>query len=225
MILAGGYGTRLAPLLGDVPKGLAPIRGKPFLDMLVEYLVHQGVGRIVFCVGYLRESVIKRYSNWSGVESIFSIENEPLGTGGAVKHALSQISTDRFYVLNGDSFCDIELAPLLQFHMQRMALATLVAARVSSRDDIGQVRLDATGKVTSFMEKVQSQGAGDVRMNAGIYVLERVAFDGVQQERLSLENELIPDWVNQNRCYGYVTSAEVTDIGTPERYARAQESL
>lgn len=225
MVLAGGYGTRLAPVLDGLPKGLAPIRGKPFLDLLVEFLSRQGIAKVVFCVGHLREAVMARYARWPGVQTSFAVEQEPLGTGGAVNHALPLVSSDRFYVLNGDSYCDIELAPLLRFHLDRGALATLVAAHLPGREDIGQVRLDAAGKVTSFLEKVPRQDARRAFMNAGIYVLERAAFDGVPEARLSLENELLPGWVSQGRCYGFVTTAEVVDIGTPDRYARAQKRL
>ncbi len=212
-------------MLSGLPKGLAPIRGRPFLDLLVEFLTRQGTTKIVFCVGHLREAVMARYQRWPGIQTAFSVETEPLGTGGAVKRALSVVSTERFYVLNGDSFCDIELASLLQCHLDHDALATFAVARLSGRDDVGQVQLDSSGKVTSFLEKMPAQDTRGAFMNAGIYVLERSAFDGVQEMRLSLEHELIPRWVGRGRCYGFVTAAEVVDIGTPDRYARAQERL
>jgi NDP-sugar pyrophosphorylase family protein len=225
VILAGGYGTRLAAVLGDLPKGLAPVRGKPFLDLLLEFLARQDMKRVVLCVGHLRNPLIERYSNWPGIRTSFSVETEPLGTGGAVKHALAVVATERFYVLNGDSFCDIDLASLLRFHLEHNALATLAVARLADRDDVGQVQLDAACRVTSFAEKSFVPAATDIYMNAGTYVLERSAFEGIQETRLSLEHELIPRWVRGGVCYGYVTAADMVDIGTPERYARAQHSL
>lgn len=212
-------------MLGDLPKGLAPVRGRPFLDMLLEYLARQGLEKVVFCVSHLRNALIERYSNWPGIQTSFSVETEPLGTGGAVKRALSIVSTERFYVLNGDSFCDVNLVSLLQFHLKHGAQATLTVSRLTDRGDVGQVRLDASGKVMSFAEKSSVQQPENALMNAGIYILERSAFDDVREVRLSLEHELIPRWTAGGRCYGYVTAAEVVDIGTPDRYARAQDRL
>lgn len=225
VVLAGGYGTRLEPVLGNLPKGLAPIRGKPFLDLLLEFLSRQGITRVVFCVGHLREPLIQRYTQWPGVRTAFSVEDEPLGTGGAVKHALSAVSTESFLVLNGDSFCDIDLHSLLEFHRQNHALATLTLAELSDRNDTGQVELDAAGRVTAFAEKQPARNARQAYMNAGIYVLERSAFKDVEETQSSLETRLIPRWVGVGRCYGFVTSAAVFDIGTPDRYASAQRRL
>jgi len=225
VILAGGYGTRLAPVLGSLPKGLAPIRGRPFLDLLVEFLVRQGVSKLVFCVGHHRQPVIDRYRNWPGVQTVFSEEVAPLGTGGAIRHALPQVSSGRFFVLNGDSLCDIDLDGLLRYHLERGAQATLVAARMSGRNDVGTIRLDAAGKVLSFVEKTPGLPEQVVFMNAGIYVLERTLFNDVREAQLSLEHELIPRWTHDGRCYGFVTEAEVVDIGTPDRYAGAQDRL
>jgi len=225
VILAGGYGSRLAAVLGSVPKALAPIRGRPFLDLLLEYLEDQGVKRAILCVGHLRDALIARYSSWPGVQVAFSIEAEPLGTGGAVLEALSTVGTNRFYVLNGDSYCNLRLADLLQFHVSRDSSCTLSVAPLRDRGDIGQVQLDGNGRVTSFQEKTPQAPLERGFMNAGVYVFERSAFDRVAPGRSSLEYDLIPRWVAGGRCYGFVTSADVIDIGTPDRYASAQRRL
>jgi len=222
--LAGGYGTRLANILGNLAKGLAPIRGKPFLDLLLEYLARHGISRVVFCVSHLREEVMERYARWPALQTAFSVEADPLGTGGALKHALSKVTSDRFFVLNGDSFCDVALQALLQHHLRHDALATLTVAPPAGREDIGSVMLGAESRVISFREKA-AQGEGGYLMNAGVYVFECSAFDEVPDSRSSLEQELIPRWVERGRCFGFETKAEVIDIGTPERYARAQERL
>lgn len=225
MILAGGFGTRLAPVLGHVPKSLAPIRGRPFLDLLLEYLVQQQVARVVFCVGHLHEAVMERYVRWPGIESAFSVEAEPLGTGGALRHALAQVSTRRFFVLNGDSLCHVELSALLRTHVRQNAIATLTLAALPDRQDVGCVEIDTDGKLTSFMEKASITAGRQGFMNAGVYVFEGSAFDAVPMGRRSLEHELIPRWVKCGRCYGFTTTADVIDIGTPDRYAKAQHRL
>lgn len=224
MILAGGLGTRLAPVLGQLPKGLAPIRGRPFLDLLLDYLLRQGIAKVVFCVGHAREGLMERYARWPGMLTSFSVEAEPLGTGGAIRNALQQIATERFYVLNGDSYCDVALSDLLRHHLAHRALATLTAAPLKGRSDAGALLLDSGERVVSFQEKSGTH-AGEHFINAGIYLFERRAFDGVPQGRASLEFDLIPRWVASGECYGFLTSAEVLDIGTPDRYARAQERL
>lgn len=224
MILAGGYGTRLAPVLGNVAKGLAPIRGTPFLDLLLKYLIRHGISRVVFCVSHLREGVMKRYASWPSLQTAFSVEADPLGTGGALKHALDQVTSDRLFVLNGDSFCNVDLQALLQHHLQHVALATLSVASPAGRADIGSVKLGADSRVVSFREKA-AQREGGYLMNAGVYAIERSAFEEVLEGRCSLEQDLIPRWVKLGRCFALETKEEVIDIGTPERYARAQERL
>jgi NDP-sugar pyrophosphorylase family protein len=204
---------------------MAPIRGKPFLDLLLEYLLRQGVTRVVFCVGHLRERLQERYAHWPEMQTVFSIETEPLGTAGAVRGALQQVATERFYVLNGDSFCDVALPEMLRHHIAHRAVATLTAAPLEGRIDAGALRLDSAGRVVSFREKALEADTRASYMNAGVYLLERSAFDGVAPGQASLEYELIPRWIANGSCYGFVTTAEVVDIGTPDRYARAQERL
>lgn len=226
MVLAGGSGTRLAPVLGDRPKALAPIRGKPFLDLLLDFLIRQSVSRVVFCVGHLSAALIERYAQWPGLETAFSIETEPLGTGGALRHAMPQVRAEHFYVLNGDSFCNIDLAELENIHLLHTALVTIAVTSCVDRDDVGLVELDAEGRVTSFMEKTPREShPHKPYVNSGIYVFERRIFTDIQPGRWSLEHDLIPRWIRGGRCWAYTTAAQVVDIGTPDRYARAQDLL
>jgi NDP-sugar pyrophosphorylase family protein len=168
---------------------------------------------------------MERYARWPGLQTAFSIESVPLGTGGAVRNALQQIATEHFYVLNGDSYCDVALSDLLRDHLAHRAAATLTAAPARGRNDAGTLRLDSEKRVLSFQEKGPEADASEQFINAGVYVFERRAFDGIPLGRVSLEYDLIPRWVASGECYGYVTAGEVFDIGTPERYARAQERL
>jgi len=116
LIVCGGLGTRLQAVVSDRPKGLATISGRPFLDILVEELLQQGFDRLIFCTGHGSDQVAAHYSGRSGEQFVFSAEDHPLGTGGAVRNALPHVRSDPFAVVNGDSFCRVAYADLFAFH-------------------------------------------------------------------------------------------------------------
>jgi NDP-sugar pyrophosphorylase family protein len=202
VILCGGMGTRLQPVIPDRPKGLATIRGRPFLDILVDDLLAQGIRRFVLCVGHLKEQIIEHFGGRDDADFLFSVENAPLGTGGAIRNALHLIRSDPFLALNGDSFCRVDYAALLRFHREKAAMLTVVAAPVRDRKDGGN------------------------SINAGIYVIPRKTADAWRfEDPFSLEREVIPPLVAGRRCYGFAVDSEVIDIGTPERYSKAQRGI
>lgn len=226
VILAGGSGTRLRPVISEIPKSLAPIRGRPFLDLLIEFLAGQGISRIVFCVGHLGGMIISRYRDWPGITSVFSKEVEPLGTGGAVHQALGVVRTDPFLLLNGDSICRVALMPLVRLHRERSALATLTLSDATGRSDVGSVLLDEGDRVHAFAEKAVPEEVARRRFaNAGVYVLQKEVFASHRRGCYSLEHDLLPPLARTGRCHGFVTGAPIIDIGTPERYSRAQTDL
>lgn len=223
LILCGGLGSRLRPIITECQKVLAPIGGKPFLEILVEDLVQQGFRRVIFCVGHLKEQIIERFSDRGGAEYLFSQENVPLGTGGAIQNALLLIQSNPFLIVNGDSLCQVKFENVLQFHLDRSAAATLVLTAANGRDDGGTVLLDKACQIQSFAEK----SAGHERegfINAGIYLLRS---DAVEWERLvapfSLEFNILPALVTEKRCFGFVVDSPLIDIGTPERYQKANK--
>lgn len=226
IILAGGLGTRLRDVVSDLPKPLAPVNGRPFLDILLTMLDRSGcVGKVVLAVGHLGEKVISAYGNRPdfGFPIVFSEERELLGTGGAIKLALQKTASPLVMALNGDSFVEVDLQGLVAFHEERGAAMTVVLREVPDAARYGSVALDTDGRVASFAEKV-SGGSGGL-INAGIYLFRRELFDDVAGNRVvSLEKDLFPLFLDQG-VYGYVTHGKFIDIGLPETYAEAQGYL
>ncbi|UBF26009.1 HAD-IIIA family hydrolase [Kovacikia minuta CCNUW1] len=225
IILVGGEGTRLRSVVCDRPKPMAEVAGKPFVEHLVIALKAQGIRRIIFSTGYLGEQVAAYFGTgdrWD-VEITYSQEAVPLGTGGAVRLALAQVKGDRCLVLNGDSYCRLELASLLAFHRQRHASATLQLVLVEDCSRYGSVVMDSQGAVQSFREKQVGLGAGWV--NAGVYLLERQAIEQIPpNQALSIETEFFPQQVGRG-LYAFTGTGTLLDIGTPESYAQAESFL
>jgi len=224
LILCGGLGTRLQTVVSDRPKGLATISGRPFLDILVEELLQQGFGRLIFCTGHGGDQVAAHFSGRSGEQFVFSAEDGPLGTGGAVRNALPHVRSDPFAVVNGDSFCRVAYAELFAFHGKKAGLATVVVTPPSERTDVGVIELAADARVLRFAEKPADAAAALV--NAGIYVVQRRLFETVPLgAAVSLERDILPRAIGQRACYGYRVAGPLVDIGTPERYRAAQALL
>lgn len=176
IILAGGKGTRLQAVVSDVPKPLAPIQGTPFLNFLLKYLKNQGVSRVVLSVGYLKEKIYEIYSHgFEGIELDFCEETEPLGTGGAVVAALEKTQADHVWILNGDTFFDVQLDKMKQFHEQHQSEFTLALKPMSDLSRYGNVKLSENYKILSFEEKgAPRNGVNNPGLiNGGIYLINR----------------------------------------------------
>jgi len=219
LVLAGGKGTRLRSNIGDVPKVLAPVAGRPFLDIIIEDLVTMGFGRIILSVGHLKNQIKDRYTG----KGIFFVEEEsPLGTGGAVKNAYALINSDSFLVMNGDSWFagGIDMNAFYSFHKEKNALVSIVLARPRNEKDYGAVVLDRTGNILGFNEKEKKEE--NHFLNAGIYFMRRDVFSRMPHGSFSLEKDLFPKLIG-SEFYGFPVDGELIDIGTPERYARAHK--
>ncbi len=223
-ILCGGLGTRLRSVTGEAPKVMAEVGGKPFLDVVIEYLKQQGFQRVILCTGY-QASVIEEYyrKNFFGLSIEFSREQEPLGTGGALKNVQTFIQSDLFFVLNGDSFCPVDFKNFLNFHKDKQTLATLSVSRVDESKKFGGVALDETNKITGFHEK--EEGNNYPYVNAGVYCLSRNIFSLMPEEKkFSLEYDFFPKMVKEN-IYGFFVEKSFFDIGTPERLKKARKEI
>lgn len=223
VILCGGKGLRLRKIIHSVPKPMAEINGRPFLEILVRYLKKCGASRFVFCTGYKAEK-IKHYfqDTFAFGEIIFSRELKPLGTAGALKNAKKYIVSDPFIVVNGDSFCKISLSSLLKFHMHKNSILTMAVTRKHNSMDYGHVELDSTRRIVNFKEKRNKQNGF---VNSGIYVFKKRLLELIPAGvKYSLEKDLFPTLM-QKGCYAYVSRAELLDIGTPLRYKQAQAKL
>lgn len=221
IILGGGQGTRLRDVVKDRPKPMADINGRPFLDILINYISNFGFRRFILSIGYLAEVIEKYYqTNNALYEVVFSKENEPLGTGGAVKNAEKYIRSNPFLVLNGDSFCPVDLNNFFCFHLAKEALCSMVIADTENVGAGGGVTVDDSQKIVGFGEK-QQQGKGHI--SAGIYLFEKKVLSLIPAgTNHSLEYDLFPALAGR-KFYGYKTNEKMIDIGTPERYFKANE--
>jgi D,D-heptose 1,7-bisphosphate phosphatase len=227
IILAGGLGTRLRAIIDDRPKALAPVGNRPFLDVPLNFLNSSGCTKnVVIATGHLGDKIENEYAQRSGYGfSIgFSREERLLGTGGAIKKALTHTQSKNVLVMNGDSFTNVSLAKLLSSHIENRSDMTIALKKMADTSRYGNVELDETGRIISFREKDSVRGGGYV--NTGIYLFKRELFDEVEADKvLSLEKELLPTFSISKRIHGHVTRGRFIDIGVPETYRVAKAYL
>lgn len=224
ILLAGGLGTRLRGVVSDRPKVLAPVAGRPFLAWLLEQVAAAGLRRAVLCTGYLAPQVEATFgARFGDLALTYSCEREPLGTAGALRHALAHLGPGPFLVLNGDSCCATPLAPLWEHHLLRGARATLLATLVPDGARFGRVECDATGRVTGFVEKDGRHAPAWI--NAGVAVVARGVLERIPAGRpVSLEGEVWPALIGDG-LLALRRVAPFVDIGTPDDFALAAQVL
>jgi NDP-sugar pyrophosphorylase family protein len=224
VILCGGKGTRLKTVVSDRPKPLAEVAGRPFLELLMEYVHSFGFGRFVLCAGHMGEMIRDYFAaRRLPYEVEVSIERDPLDTAGAVKLAEPLITTPRFLAMNGDSMVRADLRAFAAFHEERRPRASLAAARKLDASAFGTLEVDAHGNLLSFREKAAARSG---LVNAGIYIFERDVLDQVPPgSRYSLERDLFPALAAGGGVRVFEVSGELIDIGTPESYKDAGEKL
>ena len=223
IILAGGLGTRLRSVAPDIPKPMVPVAGRPFLDHLLTYLESQGINEAVLSVGHLREQIISHYADRFGkIRITYAIEETPLGTGGALALALSQTSQSPVFVVNGDTWLELDYRAMHAAHGAAKALISIAVKQMDDASRYGQLRIEA-GRITGFEAR---GGAGAGVINAGVYLVDRDALlaqmqDGLS-EKFSFEADFLEARVGQLQPLAYSTQARFIDIGVPEDYHRAQ---
>lgn len=224
IILAGGFGTRLRHVVSDVPKPMAPMNdmGKPFLSVLLKKLAEEGMTHIVLSTGYMSE-VIENYfgREYAGIRIDYSVEKMPLFTGGAVKLALSKCEEDTVFVLNGDTYFDIDLAAMGKFHSGQRADLTIAIKNMHDFDRYGTVEVQ-NNRITSFQEKKFCQ---DGWINGGVYCLNRLLLTDVPMQRFSLEKDFMEKKVTELKMMVFPSQGYFIDIGIPEDYAIAQKKF
>ena len=219
VILAGGEGTRLRPLTSRVAKPVVTLVDRPFIAFMLEWVQRHGVTDVVLACGFRADGVREVLGDGShyGLRLQYAEEPEPLGTGGAVRHA-AELLDERFLVCNGDVLTDFDLDAQREQHERTGAVATLALISVDDPSAFGLVRCDADGAVREFVEKPSTTGDGPSLVSAGAYMLERSVLDLIPPDRaVSLEREIWPALIGRG-LYGHVTSGYWLDIGTPERY-------
>ena len=223
-ILAGGLGTRLRSVVADRPKVLATVHGRPFLLHLLDRLAEAGIGKTVLLTGYCADQVLQTVGhNHRGMTLVHSVEPRPFGTGGAIRNALEELSSADVLLLNGDSWCDVDLTDFCDFHHELDADVSMVLTRVDDAARFGAVTIGPGCEV----ERFEGKGAGgSAWINAGIYLIARRLIEDVSRGPVSLERDLLPRWLGQgNTVFGYCHSGPFVDIGTPESYAEADWML
>lgn len=222
VLLVGGKGTRLRPVLQGTPKPLASVGQRSFLELVIDQLRHQGIHRLVFCTGYLAEEIEKEFGHGNRWDLTIEYSKEPsaLGTAGALKFAKPLLSdASNFLVMNGDSFMETDFQELVAFHQKCRGIASMAVVRMKNEKRYGTVQFTADGRVTGFGEKAESAPSGFV--NAGVYVFHRSIFEHIPEGPTSLERDVFPRILDRG-VYASEQRGVFIDIGTPEDYARAQ---
>jgi len=234
IVLAGGLGTRLRSAVPDLPKCMAPVNGKPFIAYVIDYFIAQGIEKFIFSLGYKHE-VIEQYLNTQysypghtpAAAFSYGVEQQPLGTGGAIQAACQLATEENVLVLNGDTLFKVHPFELAVFHQSHKAACTLALKPMHDFDRYGVVTLREDGSVGHFKEK---QFYREGLINGGVYVLNaaRLLAAGLPGQ-FSFEKDYLEQQLNGpkgNRAvYGLVQDEYFIDIGIPADYERAQQEL
>jgi len=235
IILAGGFGTRLRSALAHVPKPMAPIQDKPFLAYLLEYLKTQGIREVILSVHYLREQIQNYFkTSYQGLAIRYAVEETPLGTGGAMAHALKLLdTTEPIFIVNGDTFLKLNYRAMLAQHQKTSPLMTMALRHVDDCGRYGAVLLK-DNHITSFVHQGE-QGPGFI--NGGVYLIQPHLFHALpslgksffnaedQVQPFSFEQDFLFPYSNQLKPQAFVAEDYFIDIGIPEDYVRAQQEI
>ena len=219
VILAGGLGTRLRKVVPDVPKPMAPVAGRPFLEILLEVLARKGFTRVVLSLGFMAEKIIEHFgASYLGVELLYEVEAQPLGTGGAIRAALARCIADPVFIFNGDTYLDIEADDL--DHLWRTNNHPVIVVRkVPGTLRFGRVDM-RDGRIHGFRG---SGIPGPGLINAGCYVFPKNILDNYTLgQPFSLEADFFGQYMQRMWFDGFVTDGRFIDIGVPDDYLLAQ---
>ena len=224
IVLAGGLGTRLRSVVNDVPKCMAPVHNKPFLAYIIAYLESYGIERFIFSLGYKHEVVMQYLTlHFPRLNAELVVEEEPLGTGGAIKLSCTKATATNVLVANGDTLFKADISALAKTHIQRGADCTLALKPMQDFDRYGVVELNKDDTIKSFKEKKHYKAG---LINGGLYALqiERFLKEDLPQQ-FSFEKDYLEVFYNKRNMVGFVQDEYFIDIGIPEDYRRAQEEL
>lgn len=224
IVLAGGLGTRLRSTVSNVPKCMATVAGRPFLQHLIDQLISQGVTQFIFSLGYLHE-VIEQFllQQYPNLHYTIVLEDEPLGTGGAIYLACQKAAQPDVLIVNGDTFYNVEVLPFFQFHKDNHSICTLALKPMTNFDRYGVVDINKEGYIQSFQEKMfYKQGL----INGGVYFLNVPAFLSLNfDKKFSFENSFLEKYYASLKMMALVEDKYFIDIGIPEDYEKANKEL
>lgn len=222
-VLAGGLGTRIRPVLGDLPKILAPILGRPYLAYLLDWLERFGARKVVLGLGYRAQAVIEyledaKLSSWIEVTTV--VEPSPLGTAGAIRFARGGLRSDPVLVMNGDSFTDADLCAFVDRHRAAKTIGTMLCAEVDDAGRYGRVELDQSGRIGGFIEK-DANFHGTALISTGVYLLSADLLDDIAAgDAASIERDVF-ERLPSGTLAAFAGRFRFIDIGTPELLALA----
>lgn len=224
IVLAGGLGTRLRSEVPDLPKCMAPVAGRPFIDHVIDHYLDSGVHSLIFALGYMHETVLDHLAtSWSSLDYKYCIEEEPLGTGGAILLASHKIEGEVFTVLNGDTLFKIDALAQLAFHKAKNAAITIAAKPMQHFDRYGTVTIDDEGLIQAFEEKKYCTSG---LINGGVYTVNKDWLHRLQLAvKHSFEKDVLEAYVNSGQIYAMVCNDYFIDIGIPEDFKKANLDL
>jgi D-glycero-alpha-D-manno-heptose 1-phosphate guanylyltransferase len=226
IILAGGMGTRLRSVVPHVPKPMALVGDRPFIEYQMDYWIYQGVTQFILSLGYKKEVFLNHFGNqYRSIPLIYAVEEEPLGTGGGLLHAAQDLKHP-FLVLNGDTFFEVELHKLLDFHQSHRSAWTFTVFRSEETSRYMGLTINKNNEILEFHSDLE----GSERIvNGGAYLVDPsiiAATTHLNGQSLSLEDELLPILKHQGiKFFGYESAGNFLDIGLPEDYLKASDFL
>ena len=221
IILAGGLGKRLRAVVPDLPKPMAMIKNRPFLEYLMDYWIEQGITKFILSVGYLSEKIISHFGDeYRGIQLLYAVERNPLGTGGGLLLSLKKSTEEDTIILNGDTFFKINLDNFRKFHIKQKSILTIALFKFNERNRYGAINLDANNNVTSISVK-SKDGSGFA--NGGVYYLNTKDFMEIFKQQINLkcsfEEDLIETLIKKiSLVSGKIYLEEFIDIGLPSDY-------
>ncbi len=225
IILAGGLGKRLRSVVSDLPKPMALINNRPFLEYQFDYLISQGIEIAVLSVGYKHEIIRNHFGGkYKSLTLKYALEKEPLGTGGGILKAMPFVEGDHVFIVNGDTLFKPNLKELYTVHQNKKADITIALRIVKEAQRYGIVSMNESERVIAFLEKNPQAGVGYI--NAGIYLMPtNIIQSKIQQEKFSLEKDFFENYIEDLKIYGFPTESYFIDIGVPEDYKKAQHEF
>lgn len=226
IILAGGFGTRLKSVVADLPKPMAPVCGKPFLDFQFNYLNFFGLKEVIVSTGHLGEKIKSHYGDsFKNLKLSYSHETTPLGTGGGIRLAMEKAEGKHILVLNGDSFFDVDLNKFFNQHASFHSDCSLALREVDNAARYGTIKLGDMGVVKAFREKTNEEAPGTI--NGGVYIIKKEIFLNKTEANIpfSIEKDFYEQRINELNIFGFTHNGYFIDIGIPEDYARAQHEF
>ncbi len=224
IILAGGLGTRLRSSVPDLPKCMAPVAGKPFLAFVIDYLLQEGVNKFIFSLGYMHEAIEEFLKiKYPALNYQVVLEEEPMGTGGAIFLSCKKSTENNVIVLNGDTLFKVNIKELLDYHTQNYSSCTLSLKPMKQFDRYGVVEINQDGHIQSFQEKKFYENG---LINGGIYALNVKGFLEIKfDDKFSFEKDYLEKYFSTVKMMGLVQDEYFIDIGIPEDFERAGKEL